>query len=135
MKDAIRKKTEKMRKWLKRRTGEAREEYVQARNEAERIKRRAKKEETERIAAELTRDVNEGKKKLFKIAKAYRKPKNKIRNIKDRNGKILVKPEERNERWTEHYEDLLNVEYGEHEEAVADRGEAEQEREEKLSLI
>src|SRR5678815_5497653 len=68
------------------------------------------------------------------MAKAYRKPKNKIKNIKDRNGEILVKPEERNERWTEHYEDLLNVEYGEQEEAVADREEAEEEREEEEEI-
>ena len=50
-----------MRKWLKRRTAAAREEYVQARNEAERIKRRVKKMETERMVEwqEITRDVGE----------------------------------------------------------------------------
>src|SRR5678816_3302880 len=70
-KKAIKEKTGKMRKWLKRRTAAAREEYVQAMNEAERIKRRAKKMEAERMAGEITRDVGEGKKKIFKMAKAY----------------------------------------------------------------
>lgn len=129
VKNAIKEKTAKMRKWLKRRTAEAREEYVQARNEAERIKRRAKKAETERMAREITRDASEGKKKLFKMAKAYRKPKSVIKNIKDGNGVILVRPEERNDRWTEYYEDLLNVEYREQEGEIEDQTREEEEEE------
>src|SRR5678815_3694590 len=82
------------------------------------------------MAGEIPRDVGEGKKKLFKMAKAYRKPKTVTRNIKDRNGEILVRPEERDDRWTEYYEDLLNVEYRKQEEEVADQTREEEEEEE-----
>src|SRR5678816_154897 len=41
-----------------------------------------------------------------------------------------MRPEERNDRWTEYYEDLLNVEYREQEEEAADQTRQEEEEDE-----
>lgn len=110
VKRAIGDKNKKMRRWLKGRTEQKRAEYVIARNRAEIVKREAKKLVAERMAEELGEDVVGGKKKIFKLAKTYKKSKKKLYSIKNKEGEVLTTQEEVNERWTEYFGELLNVE-------------------------
>ena len=64
VREAILRKTVMMRRWLKNRTAQTRELYVEARNEAERVKRRAKEEAAGREAEEMMEDLRTGKKKI-----------------------------------------------------------------------
>ena len=68
-------------------------------------------------------DTSQNKKMLFGLAKAYRKPKTGTVNIKDRNGKTLITPEEINEGWTDYFQELLNI--IQEPEIEIDRGQAE----------
>src|SRR5215469_6531398 len=86
-------------------------EYVVARNMAEVAKRRAKRESWEamgrRMEEELGRDNDRF---LYGIAKSYRKTKATSANIKNSAGEVLVGAEEVNDRWTEYFQSLLNLE-------------------------
>lgn len=57
VKCAVNQKNRLFRKWMKNRTAEAREIYVQARNQAEEIKRKYMKESWERIGNDLENDL------------------------------------------------------------------------------
>src|SRR6201990_159334 len=133
VREAILRKTVMMRRWLKNRTAQTRELYVEARNEAERVKRRAKEEAASREAEEMMEDLRTGKKKIFRLAKAYRGSKRKRGNIKDKQGEILVRPTDINGRWTEHFRELLNV--NDVEEEVGEEMEGGQEDEEEDDII
>jgi len=114
---AIKMKTTKMRSWLKRRTVQSRHEYVEARNRAEIVKRKAKKEAAKKIAEELKEDVGGSRKKIFRITRTYKtKKKERQSNIKDREGETLIEMEEINRRWSQYFEELLNGEGAEEEE-------------------
>ena len=54
-------------------------------------------------------DIQQDKKKLFGLAKAYRKPKNGIINIKDDEGNIQTNPDNINNTWTKYFNELLNA--------------------------
>src|SRR5678816_4084081 len=79
--EAVKIKTIKMRRWLKRRTVQSRQEYVEARNWAEIVKRNAKKEVARKMAEELAEDAAGNKKKIFKMARTYRTQKKRQSNI------------------------------------------------------
>src|ERR1700755_948632 len=128
VREAILRKTVMMRRRLKNRTAQTRELYVEARNEAERMKRRAKEEAASREAEEMMEDLRTGKKKIFRLAKTYRGSKKKGGNIKDKQGEILVRPTDVNGRWTEHFRELLKV--NDVEEEVGEEMEGGQEVEE-----
>lgn len=142
VKMAVCEKNKKMRRWLRRRTAQTRADYVTARNRAEIVKREVKRLMNIRLAEELEEDVEGGKKKIFKLAKTYKKSKKKLYSIKDKEGEVLTAQEEVNERWTEYFEELLNVEedLGEEEQYEGEReGEedpiTEEEYEEALSKM
>ncbi len=86
-----------------------REEYVSSRNNAEKIKRKGKKETSKKTAAAglLQEDLNGGKERIYTLAKAYRKTKEKICNIKEERGNVLMRPMEINTRWTNYLEDFF----------------------------
>ena len=69
---------------------------------------------------ELEQDVVGNENKIYGLAKAYRKPTSQIMNIKDREGMVVTTPELINERWSEHFRQLLNVE--QNEEAIGGGG-------------
>jgi hypothetical protein len=125
VKEAIKRKTKNMRIWLRRRTPETREEYVIARNEAKRVKRRAEKDSWRELGERLEEDQRGNKSLLYGLARSYRRDKRKLNNIKDVNGEVRVTAEEINERWTEYFEALLNVE-GENRELEAEDGQGGQ---------
>lgn len=106
--EAVKVKTIKMRRWLKGRTVQSRQEYVAARNRAETVKRHAKREEARKMAEELAEDAAGNKKKIFKMARTYRAQKKRQNNIKNKEGETLVEAGEINNRWTEYFEELLN---------------------------
>ena len=106
---AVKNKNAQMRKWLKFRNQETRENYVRARNNAEAVKRRSKIEVATRLGETLQEDLRGNKKKVFGMAKAYRKEKTRQHNIKDENGHVIAQAEQLNEKWTEYFRELLNV--------------------------
>ena len=110
MKEAVKQKTLMMRKWLKNRTVETRFSYVEARNKAEIVKRMAKEDTAKRIAEEMAEDSGAQRKKIFRLAKTYRRSQKKVCNIKDKKREILIRPEDINKRWTEYFDELLNGE-------------------------
>lgn len=128
VKKAVSEKNKKMRRWLKGRTEQRRAEYVIARNRAEIVKREAKRSVMESMAEELREDVEGGKKKIFKLAKTYKKSKKKLYSIKNKDGEVLTEQVEVNERWAEYFEELLNAEEeGNGEEEQYERDELEEE--------
>ena len=77
---------------MKRRTMENRLEYEHASNEAERIKKRAKREFWERLGGQLEDDFTIGKKLLYSLAKSYRRgSRETCSTIKDKEGNIFDK--------------------------------------------
>ena len=109
VREAVKKKVQMMRKWLKNRTQQSRDLYVEARNRAESVKRGAKREAALKLAEELIEDEKGDRKKIYKLAKSYRGSKTKVCNIKNKQGEVLLTPEEQNGRFTEHFSELLNV--------------------------
>jgi hypothetical protein len=93
VKAAVKEKTSKMRTWLKYRSPETREQYVKARNYAEQLKREAKTQAAINAANELNNDIQDNKKKIFKMAKAYRKMNESSHNIKDKYENVLTEPQ------------------------------------------
>src|SRR5678816_3124985 len=79
-----------MKKWLKNRTMQTRAQYVEARNDAERVKRRVKEETAKREADEMMEDGKAERKKIFRLAKTYRGSKRKVCNIKYKQGEVSV---------------------------------------------
>ncbi len=109
VKNAVLEKIRKMRLWLKHRTPETREEYVQARNATEEMKRDARINVWRKLGEEIEVDMSRGKKKVFWLAKLYRKDKTKVHNIKDEDGNVIVEGHKINERWQDYFKDLLNA--------------------------
>lgn len=108
VKEAIRNKNTKLRRWLKGRSPETREEYVRARNNAETVKRSAKKDVWIKRGEALQQDLKKNKKMIFGLAKAYRKEKTKQYNIKDEIGNVITEADQLNEKWTSYFKELLN---------------------------
>ena len=98
------------RKWMKTRRLEDRHEYIAARNEAERVKRREKREEWRRIGRDLEKDYTCTRKLLFSIAKNYRNSNTGTAcPIREVENNIITEPEKVINRWREYFEELLNV--------------------------
>ena len=83
---------------------------MEARNAAEVVKRRAKRDSWMELGKKLENEVGKNNNKfLYGIAKSYRKNKSKIVNIKGESGEILTGAQEINDRWTNYFESLLNA--------------------------
>ena len=109
VREAVKKKSVAFRKWMKRRNPESRAEYEAARNEAERVKTRAKREAWERLGNELEDDMQGTKKLVYSIAKSYRrKDESGVNTIKNKEGELLTEEDEVDERWKEYFSELLN---------------------------
>ena len=109
LKTLVKEKTKKMRKWLKHRTPESRQEYVELRGRVNKEKKKAKRQWWKEKGEELEEDIKKDKKKLYGLAKAYRKPKNGIINIKDDEGNVQTNPDNINNTWTKYFNELLNA--------------------------
>ncbi|XP_076039470.1 uncharacterized protein LOC143024543 [Oratosquilla oratoria] len=109
--EAVREKNKYYRLWIKRRTEEARQQYVRKRNAAKSIKRKAQKDSWEQLGQDLEQDLQNSKKLLYSIAKSYRKGNGEYNySIKDSQGNLLTEPEEIDKRWKEYFSNLLNIE-------------------------
>ena len=111
VKAAVKLKNKKYRNWMKIRTENNRNEYVNARNMAEEIKRRAKNESWIKLGGELREDMNGNRKLIYGMAKAMRgnkEPENFV--IRSKEGEPLLEEGEVADRWREYFEELLNVE-------------------------
>ena len=109
VKKAVKNKTLKLRRWLRRRTPESRLEYVMARKEAQHAKNQAKTETWKDLGEKLTEDLQKGKKLLYGLARSNRKSKEKQYNIKDKEGNVLTEQEDIDNRWREYFDELLNA--------------------------
>ena len=110
VREAIKRKSILFRRWMRRRSEITREAYIEARNEAERIKREAKKQAWEKIGDELEQDMQGTRKLIYSIARNYRKREEPtVRSIKDKEGVLLTDQEEIDERWREYFSDLLGM--------------------------
>lgn len=110
VKNSVKFKMKQFRKWMKTRREEDRLEYVLARNETQRIKRKAKEDSWKKIGEDLKEDLNGNKKLLYSLANNYRGKRTcPAYSIKDKNDSLLTETEEIAERWREYFKDLLNV--------------------------
>ena len=111
VREAVKCKMKKFRRWMKTRTAEDGMEYVIARNEAERVKKDAKESCWKQIGTDLENDLHGTKKLLYSLAKSYRGKNSEVTYaIKDKQGNLLTQLEEIGTRWGEYFEELLNVE-------------------------
>lgn len=109
MKNSVKTKMQAFRLWMKTRAPEHRIDYVQKRNETERVKKIEKDKVWNKIGRELKEDHRGTKKLLFSLAKNYRGKNKEITHaIKDKEQNLLVNPNEISERWREYFEELLN---------------------------
>ena len=110
VREAVKYKMRKFRRWMKTRTAEDRMEYVIARNEAERVKKDAKESCWKQIGTDLENDLHGTRKLLYSLAKNYRGKNSEVTYaIKDKQGNLLTQLEEIGTRWGEYFEELLNV--------------------------
>ena len=115
VKAAVLAKNKLYRQWLKQRTEHSRLEYISARNEAERIKRQAKRDKWEDLARDMENDLLGTKKLIYSIANSYRSSsKQNAGTIKDSEGELITEPEGVDNRWKEYFEQLLNAGEEEH---------------------
>lgn len=116
VKNAVKRKMKTFRIWMKRRTGESRQEYELARREAERVKKAARRDFWERLGEQLENDFRTGKKLLYSLAKNYRKGSQETcSSVKDKEGNLLTEPADVDNRWKEYFSELLNAGEGEYE--------------------
>lgn len=112
------------RRWMKTRQQEDRVAYEEKRKE---IKRKAKEDVWRNIGKDLLEDSKGTRKLLYSMAKNYRKgTKETSFAIKDKEGNIVTESEGIAERWSEYFEELLNVE-GEEEHEEQEQEEQQQE--------
>ena len=121
------------RRWLKEKTQESREFYIQIRRQATQTIRRAKKQSWEAIGQELNEDIKSTKKKIYKLAKTLRKPQENRCVFKNERGELTSDPEEINETWTNHFQQLLNVQH-EHREEQEEEDQEEYQMDEELDI-
>ena len=95
--------------WPKTRYVVDRLHYVEARNKAERVKRKAQQVCWNQIGIDLEEDLNGTKKLLYSLAKKYRRKKNeRAYAIKDKSCNLLTQMEDIGKRWRECFSKLLN---------------------------
>lgn len=129
--NAVKEKMRAFRKWMKTRTQEDRQDYIEKRNQAETIKRTAKKETWQRIGEDLERDTEGTRKLLYTMARNYRKGNQEMSYaVKDESGELLMKQEDISERWRDYFEKLLNAEEANNEENVEQTQSQEEEEQE-----
>ena len=84
--------------------------YVEARNEAERVKRKAKQDCWNQIGIDIEEDLNGTKKLLYSLEKRYRGKKNEgAYTTKDESSNWLTQMKDIGKRWREYFSELLNV--------------------------
>ena len=76
VRDAVKRKTVSFRKWTKSQRDDDRAEYIIARNETERLKRRAKEDSWRKIGEDLEAHLHGTRKLLYSPAKGYRGKRN-----------------------------------------------------------
>ncbi len=101
------------RKWLKERTPESRESYVNQRKAVYYAKKKAKSDMWTNIGLDLQQDLKGTRKLIYSMSKNFKnrsddKPKN--ATIRDKNGEMITGQENVAARWVEYFEDLLNIE-------------------------
>ena len=75
---------------------------LQARNEANNIKRLAKRQTWEKLGEDLLKDCEGSRKLVYSVAKSYRKSaQDTVNTIKDKTGILLVDPVKIDSRWGE----------------------------------
>ena len=104
----MKKKVKKLRTWLKHKNPETRLEYIEARNEAENVKRQAKSNVWRDFGEALEEAVRRNKKKIFGLARSYRKDKIMMYNVKDEDGNIITDENKINDRWQSYFKSLLD---------------------------
>lgn len=111
MKNSVKNKMQKFRKWMKTRRAEDREMYVAARNETERVKEREKRKVFECIGRDLENDMRGTRKLVYSIARGYRRGTTiPIFSVKNKNGtEVLTEPDDIMARWKEYFTELLNI--------------------------
>ena len=108
---AIRDKKKAFREWKKDQTDENKEIYRIKAKEANREVRKAKNQAWEEWSKEI--ETNEGRLKMFKIAKQMKIEKKEVqgsRFIKDVNGIVLTKDSEITHRWRNFFQEITNKE-------------------------
>ena len=124
VREAVTSKMKAFRRWMKTRQQEDRVAYEEKRKE---IKRKAKEDVWRNIGKDLLEDSKGTRKLLYSMAKNYRKgTKETSFAIKDKEGNIVTESEGIAERWSEYFEELLNVE-GEEEHEEQEQEEQQQE--------
>ena len=109
VKTAVRSKIKHFRPWMKSRSVEDRQAYVQTRNEVQRVKRKSKEESWRKTGEDLKADFKGTKKLLYNLANNYRGKRQCISYaIKDKNDCLLTESGEIAERWREYFSELLN---------------------------
>ena len=109
VRDVVKKKSKSFRRWMRRRTPENRQEYEIARNEAERVKARAKRDSWKKLGKDLEEDQLGTRKLIYSIAKSYKRGEETVVNtIKSKDGVLLTDENEVDERWREYFSELLN---------------------------
>jgi len=110
VREAVKLKMRTFRIWMKTRSVVDRLHYVEARNGAERVKRKAKQDCWNQIGIDLEEDLNGTKKLLYSLAKRYRGKKNEgAYAIKDKSGNLLTQLGDIGKRWREYFSELLNL--------------------------
>ena len=112
VKAEVNKKNELFKNWLKLRTPESRDAYVNQRKHVYYVKKHAKSNMWKKIGEDLENDLEGTRKLIYGMAKNYKnrnedKPKN--ATIKDKDGEAVTGNENVADRWMEYFEDLLNV--------------------------
>lgn len=97
-------------RWLKDKNGVVREEYKRKNREVKAKVRELKERADERWSERVSACFRENKKMFWKEVNGVRKDKEqKVNRVKDENGVILNDKEECEARWSEYFENLLNV--------------------------
>ncbi|KAI5720850.1 hypothetical protein M8J77_012470 [Diaphorina citri] len=111
VKESVKKKKEAKKKWDKSGRQEDKEEYKKANKETKRVVARAKARELNDLYDEL--DTPEGERNIYRIAKSREKAKKDfthIKEVKDKDGKVLKSEKEIKERWKDYFNTLMNEE-------------------------
>ena len=111
MRQVLKQKKLAFKKWQKSKLEGDKDEYKLKRREAKMIVAIARKQSTEELYDEL--ETKEGEKRIYRIAKARQREREKTGNIdiiKDKEGKMLFDEDKISLRWAEYFEELLNVE-------------------------
>ncbi|KAK3508193.1 hypothetical protein QTP70_017067 [Hemibagrus guttatus] len=109
--DSIQRKRLAKKKWDMDRTEENRQEYKELQRRVKREVSKAKQKAYEELYTRL--DTREGEKDLYRLARQRDregKDVQKVRVIKDRDGRVLTSEESVQRRWKEYFEELMNEE-------------------------